>query len=83
MFDLSNICQLIKDERKKKGWSQQELAVMANLDRTTIGSIERNAYSDIGIRKIQRILALFNKTLVVADKGLPTLDDLIKERATE
>ncbi len=52
---------------------------MAGLDRTTIGTLERNDYSDIGIRKVQRILELLGKKLTVADAGLPTLDQLRNE----
>jgi len=62
--------------RKQKGWSQQKLAELSGLDRTTIGALERNSYSDIGIRKIERILGLLGKRLTIVDKGLPILDQL-------
>jgi len=62
--------------RKQKGWSQQKLAELSGLDRTTIGALERNNYSDIGIRKIERILGLLGKRLTIVDKGLPILDQL-------
>jgi len=62
--------------RKQKGWSQQKLAELSGLDRTTIGALERNSYSDIGIRKIERILGLLGKRLAIVDKGLPILDQL-------
>ncbi len=74
--NLSQISNTIKTLRKKSGWTQLELANMAGLDRTTIGGLERNDYSDIGIRKVQRVLSLLGKELVLADTGLPTLDDL-------
>jgi len=66
----------IKILRKKKGWTQQQLAEYSSLDRTTIGSIERDDYSDIGIRKVQRVLLLLGKKLTLKDVNLPTLDDL-------
>lgn len=68
-------CQ-IKVLRKKKGWTQKQLAVFSSLDRTTIGSIERGDYSDIGIRKVQRVLLLLGKCLTLTDVSLPTLDEL-------
>lgn len=73
---LKNISQQIKMLRKQKRWSQQKLAEVTNLDRTTIGSLERNDYSDIGIRKVLRVLQVFGKTLTTSDVGLPTLDQL-------
>lgn len=66
----------IKKLRKEKGWSQAKLAEYAGLDRTTIGAIERNQYTDIGIRKIERILNLLGKSLTVTNFGMPTLDEL-------
>lgn len=76
MNDLIHISEIVRDLRKKNGWSQQKLAELAGLDRTTIGALERNDYSDIGIRKVQRILQLLGKRLSVTDAGLPTLDQL-------
>jgi len=84
--DLSHIGLQIKELRKQNGWSQQVLAQLSGLDRTTIGALERNDYSDIGIRKVQRVLQLLGKSLVLTGVGLPTLDDLnvenneVKER---
>jgi len=74
--NLDTISQQIRILRKQKGWSQQKLAELSGLDRTTIGALERNNYSDIGIRKVQRVLGLLGKALVIKDQGLPTLDEL-------
>lgn len=79
MNDLFLISALIRELRKENGWSQKKLADMAGLDRTTIGTLERNDYSDIGIRKVQRILELLGKKLTVTDAGLPTLDQLTRQ----
>ncbi|UGA57345.1 helix-turn-helix transcriptional regulator [Vibrio sp. VB16] len=76
MNSLLKISEIILYERKKRKWSQQLLADYAGLNRTTVGKIERNDYDDVGLRKIERILNLFNKSLMVADTGLPTLDQL-------
>lgn len=77
MNDLVAIGEQIRQLRKHKKWSQQQLAEFAGLDRTTIGALERNDYSDIGIRKVQRVLTLLNKSLALVDVGMPTLDDLV------
>ncbi len=73
----------IKALRKQKGWSQLQLAEMAGLDRTTIGLLERNDYSDIGVRKVQRVAELLGKKLILANAGLPTLDELVAAQAEE
>ena len=73
----------IKTLRKQQGWSQSQLAEMAGLDRTTLGMLERNDYSDIGIRKVQRVLELLGKKLTLANAGLPTLDELVAAQAEE
>ena len=74
--ELSDISAQIKRLRKQKKWSQQQLAEFSGLDRTTIGALERDDYSDIGIRKVQRVLLLLGKRLTLTDISLPTLDDL-------
>lgn len=73
----------IKTLRKQKGWSQSQLAEMAGLDRTTLGMLERNDYTDIGIRKVQRVLELLGKKLTLVNAGLPTLDELVAAQAGE
>jgi transcriptional regulator with XRE-family HTH domain len=40
---LTDLSQTIRSTRKAKGWTQQQLADLCNLDRTTIGALERNA----------------------------------------
>lgn len=82
MSDLSYIGGLIRVLRKENGWSQQKLADLAHLDRTTIGALERDDYTDIGIRKVQRVLGLLGKKLSVSDAGLPTLDQLLSMKST-
>ena len=76
---LNLISIQIKATRKQKGWSQQYLADLAGLDRTTLGALERDDYRDIGIRKVQHLLELLGKSLAVTDAGLPTLDQLLEE----
>lgn len=73
---LEAIGETIRAARKARGWSQQQLADLCHLDRTTIGALERNDYNDLGIRKVDRVLMVLGKTLTTKDVGLPTLDDL-------
>jgi len=80
MNTFEQMGEQIQTLRKQKGWSQKRLAELSGLDRTTIGSLERNDYSDIGIRKVQRVLGLLGKSLVLADIGLPTLEQLQSQK---
>ncbi len=73
---LNAISKQVRVMRKHKGCSEQGLGALSRLDRTTIGAFERNDYSDIGIRKVQRVLELLGKCLALTDMGLPTLDQL-------
>lgn len=78
-ISLDQLGQQIKALRKERHWSQQQLADMAGLDRTTLGMLERNSYNDIGIRKVQRVLELLNRKLAIEVNSLPTLDELVQQ----
>lgn len=73
---LHEISETIRKARKERGMSQQQLADLVHLDRTTIGALERNDYQDLGIRKVERVLMVLGKTLNCENVGMPTLDDL-------
>ena len=75
--ELETIGRQIKSLRKERGWSQQHLANLAGLDRTTIGSLERCDYMELGIRKVQRVLELLGCGLTIKTRLMPTLDDLV------
>lgn len=75
--ELELIGRRIKTLRKEKGWSQQYLAELAGLDRTTIGAMERCDYTDLGIRKVAFVLRLVGQQLTFQQYLLPTLDDLV------
>lgn len=77
---LADLSQTIRRTRKAKGWTQQQLADLCNLDRSTIGALECNAYTDLGIRKVELVLNVLGKTLTTRDFGLPTLDELKAQR---
>ena len=66
----------VRKFRKDNGWSQQQLADMAGLDRTTISALERNKFNDIGIRKVQRVLQVLSHSLAIESVRLPNLDDI-------
>ena len=52
----------IRKYRKKKDWSQEQLAFEANLHRAYIGQIERGE-KNIGLINLERIAKALNVTL--------------------
>jgi transcriptional regulator with XRE-family HTH domain len=49
----------IRKLRKKKGWSQEKLALEANLHRAYIGQIERGE-KNIGLKNLEKIAKTLN-----------------------
>jgi transcriptional regulator with XRE-family HTH domain len=73
---FTHLASNVRRYRKDNGWSQQQLADMTGLDRTTISALECNNFNEIGIRKVQRILQVLNHSLAIETMGLPNLDDM-------
>ena len=59
----------IRDLRKQKGWSQEELADKVDLHRTYIGAIERGEQS-VSIDKIEALAKGLKVSLVELFRGL-------------
>lgn len=57
------ICLKIKIERIKRNLSQEQLAELANLNRNTIGKIEREEVSPT-IETVEKITEAFNMTFL-------------------
>lgn len=74
------IGQQIKLARKRRKMSQADLAMMLGMSRTTISQIENGSVQEIGVRKLIRILEMFELELRVRPTGRPpTLDELREE----
>ena len=57
---LIKLGNAIRDHRKAKGWSQEELAFQSGLDRTYIGSVERGErnIAALNLLKIANVLGV-------------------------
>lgn len=66
--------------RKANGHSQQEVAVMSGVDRTTVSRFESGRVMELGFNKIERLFALYGQELAPRSRKTPTLDDLVRER---
>ena len=70
----------IRTARKKRKLSQTVVARALGMSRTTIGQIENGTVSDIGVRKLIRLLEYLELEIVVRPGGAPpTLEELREE----
>ena len=70
----------IQQARKARKITQAELANALGMSRTTIGQVENGTVSDIGIRKLIRMLEYLGLELRVRPAGKPpTLEELREE----
>lgn len=76
-MDVSELGRQVAASRRQRKLSQSELAAAVGLSRQTISSLERGDISDLGLRKVLRLLEALDLTLVVRPlRHLVTLDDL-------
>lgn len=66
---LERFGQRVRELRKAKGWSQEELAHKCDLDRTYAGSIERGE-RNVALRNIEKIAVALGVSIERLMKGL-------------
>lgn len=77
MSNLASISAEVAAARKRADLTQHALAQAAGLSRQTIAALERGTVSDLGVRKLLRVLEVLDLTLAIRPRGHPlTLDDL-------
>ena len=59
---LEKLAKRIKELRKKNGFTQDELAFRANIERSTLGNIE-TAQTDVTLTKVNQIAKAFDLTI--------------------
>lgn len=81
---MESIGQIIRNARREKGLSQQQLADHHRMSRNTISGIENDSIPEVGIRKVEAILNTLGYTLTVRRlSGRPTLDELVENGSGE
>lgn len=74
---LIKLGKAIRRRRKALGLSQEELGKAAGLGRTVVSSFERGSFSELGVRKVDRLAHALGLELCLRDASpWPTLDDL-------
>jgi transcriptional regulator with XRE-family HTH domain len=80
-MDLVEIGHLIATARKKRKITQNTLASMAGMGRTTLSLIENGKINEIGINKIITLCELLSLEVVIKEKSSrPTLQQLLAEK---
>lgn len=77
LFDLG---KEIKNLRKQKNWSQNDLEEYSGITKRTISKIENGFIDEVGIKKVETILDLLGMEFSLRPKGRPkTLEELQEE----
>ena len=81
MLELTTLGTLIAKHRAAQRLTQAELALRARVGRSTLDALENGRMAELGFGKIARILAALGLALRLgeANRGRPTLEDLISE----
>jgi len=83
-MDLKEFGAHMAQLRKEKKVSQEQLARDLSISRATISSLENGTSSDVGIKKILRILDYLGYELTCKEKSpFPTFEELREKRAHE
>jgi transcriptional regulator with XRE-family HTH domain len=79
-MDIFEIGAEIATLRKSRNMTQTELGRITGLSRAFISNLERGVAPDAGIKRVMKILSVFDRELVIRrSMGPPTLEDLEQE----
>jgi transcriptional regulator with XRE-family HTH domain len=80
-MDLLDLGELIKKTRRVQKLTQGELVIRAGLSRARLDALENGRISDIGFKKLMRVLNTLGLDLrsTQLNDSRPTLEDLIAE----
>jgi transcriptional regulator with XRE-family HTH domain len=80
-MELEALGKEIKQLRKKKQWSQEDMQDYSGITKRTLSKIENGFVDEVGIKKVETILDLLGMELSLRPKGRPkTLEELEDER---
>ncbi len=78
---LKELGQEIKNLRKSKNYSQNDLEEYSGITKRTISKIENGFIDEVGIKKVESILGLLEYEFIIRQKNRPkTLEELQYER---
>lgn len=82
---LTDIGEQVREARKARGWTQDQLAEASGVSRARITGLENGRLPEIGYKLLQRILLPLELDLRITDHnaGRPTLEQLQDENERE
>jgi len=79
-MNMYDIGQEIFKARKEKRWSQQKLADVSGISRSSISLIESGSVTDLGLRRVINLCNVLGLEVTVSPKGSPkSLNDMKQE----
>lgn len=84
-MDLIEIGEKVREARRERGWSQAQLSKTSLVSRARIEALENGRAAEIGFKLLSHILRALGMDLrlTTANRGRPTLEDLMDENARE
>lgn len=83
-MDMISIGEALRAARKSQGLTQTDLARPLGMSRATISALETGRIGELGVRKLEALLAGAGLVLTVIPRPRPpTLDELRAERRSE
>ena len=80
-MNMIEIGLTLRSARQARQLTQDELARLAGISRSSLPQLENGSIGEIGICKVLRVCAVLGLELqAVPERGLPTLDDLLAAR---
>ncbi|MEQ8290381.1 MAG: helix-turn-helix transcriptional regulator [Gammaproteobacteria bacterium] len=82
-MNIKQIGHLVRQERKKKRLSQEQLARRAGLSRKTLSDIENGLRAEIGLQTLLNVFREIDLVFDVKPFSPPTLTSLMSKRKLE
>ena len=80
-MNMSEIGNVIRETRKQRKLTQQQLGALLGMSRATISGIETGRIAEIGIRKMAALCSVLELEMTVAKRRpYPTLQELRQEQ---
>ena len=80
-MSMTEIGLAIRDARKQRKLTQQQLGALLGMSRATISGIETGRIAEVGIRKVVALCAVLDLEITVGKRRpYPTLQELRQQR---
>lgn len=87
--NMAGLSHAVRQARRRAAMTQAELAAACGLSRQTVAAVEAGTFSDLGVRKLARMLSVLGLALQVAEdarqagRGRSRIEALFARRASE